>query len=188
VANTTSLAVWDEPMPVVAGERFAIKVGVTAAAGKIVEVCDSAGKAVASGTLGDKPLAGTEALFWTALEIPAPAKNGVAVYTARVAGGASAGFSVVTADKPGHTLTVTIAEQDSKEPLGGVEIRLGPFHAHTGKDGRAELRIASGAYQLQLWRTAHLAQPTPVTVDGDKTLSLTMLHVPEEHPDARWVR
>jgi hypothetical protein len=176
-------------MPVVAGERIAIKVGATAAAGKTVEVCDSAGKAVASGTLGDKPLAGTEALFWTSLEIPAPAKNGAAEYTVRLAGGhGSSRFNVAVAAKPEHTLTVTITEQDSKEPLGGVEIRLGPFHARTGKDGRAELRIAKGDYQLQLWRTAHLARPTPINISGDKTLALTMLHVPEEHPDARWVR
>mgnify|MGYP003343211856 CR=1 FL=1 len=75
--NTISLAVWDVPMPVVAGERFTMKVGAKSSAGhslthRKVEVCTAAGSVVASGVLGEAPLAGTEALYWTALEAPAP--------------------------------------------------------------------------------------------------------------------
>jgi hypothetical protein len=28
----------------------------------------------------------------------------------------------------------------------------------------------------------------PLDVKNDATIELTMLHVPEDHPDARWVR
>ena len=42
--------------------------------------------------------------------------------------------------------------------------------------------------QLVLWKTAHLAQPRPIDIKGDTSVALTMAHVPEEHPDARWVR
>jgi hypothetical protein len=189
MAEETSIAVWDVPMPVVAGERFALKAGATVAAGKMIEVCDANGKVVASGTLGHQPLAGTESLYWTTLDLPSPTGNGVAEYTVRVAGEpASSRFSVAAADKPEHTLAITVLEQDSKAALEGVEIRLGPFHARTGKDGRAELRICKGDYQLRLWRTAHIAQPVPISISGDTSVALTMLHVPEEHPDARWVR
>ena len=48
--------------------------------------------------------------------------------------------------------------------------------------------MCDGEYQLQLWRSAHIAQPTPIKIGGDVSIELTMLHVPEEHPDARWVR
>ena len=58
MANNKSLAVWDVPMPVAIGENFAIKVG--GAKGAKVEVLDSAGTVVASGTIGGEPLAGTE--------------------------------------------------------------------------------------------------------------------------------
>ena len=186
-SNTISIAVWDVPMPVVAGEKFPIKVGATAAAGTKLEVADASGKVVAAGTLGDKPFAGTEALLWTTLDVPAPAQAEVADYTVR-AGDASSRFGVVAAARPEHTLTVKVTERDTAAALGGVEVRLGPFHARTGNDGRAELHVCKGAYQLHLWRTAHLASPTPMTIDGDASVALTMVHVPEEHPDARWVR
>jgi hypothetical protein len=197
--QTISLAVWDVPLPVVAGERFSIKVGAKsgsglALAGGRVEVSDAAGAVVASGALGDAPLAGTEALYWVALDVPAPREPDVAEYAVRFVPGDAAHhavasrFTVAAAAKPTHTLTVTITERDSKEALGGVEIRVGPFHARTDKTGRAELRVCKGNYQLQLWRTAHIAQPQPLAIDGDKAIALTMAHVPEEHPDARWVR
>jgi hypothetical protein len=184
-AAAESLAVWDVPMPVVAGEMFSIKVGVTSAAGR-VEVCDSAGAVVASGTLNETVYPQT-ALYWTALDVPAPARPEVAKYMVRCAG-AETWFSVIASAKPEHRLLVQVSERDSKAMLDGVEIRLGPFHARTDKAGRAELLVCNGEYQLQLWRTAHIAAPTPVTIDGDMSVALMMTHVPEDHPDARWVR
>ncbi len=109
-----SLAVWDVPMPVVAGESFSLKAGAKSESGRVlsgvrVEVSDAAGSVVASGTLGDAPLAGTEALYWVTLDVPAPAKLQVAEYAVRLAGDSTATwqFSVVSAAKPEHTLTVT---------------------------------------------------------------------------------
>jgi hypothetical protein len=196
--DTISLAVWDVPMPVVAGERFAIKVGAKAGSRRPlsrgrVEVIDATGTVMASGTLGETPWPGTEALYWTTLDVPAPSEPSVAEYAVRfVAGteheGAASRFSVAAAGKPEHTVTVTVTERDAKTPLGGVEIRLGAFHARTDASGRAMMKVCDGAYQLQLWRNAHLAPHTPITIDGDANIALTMVHVPEEHPDARWVR
>jgi hypothetical protein len=186
MADTTSLAVWDLPMPVVAGERFAIKAGAKSGSGR-VEVSDATGAVVASATLGETLWPGTEALHWVALDVPAPPKATVANYTVRC-GSAETWFSIMAAAKPDCTLTVQITERDSKAPLDGVEIRLGPFHARTDKSGRAELRVCRGEYQIQLWRTAHISSPQPVKIDGDASIKLTMVHVPEEHPDARWVR
>jgi hypothetical protein len=172
-------------MPVAIGEAFSIKVG--GAKGAKVEVIDGADKVVASGTFGSEPLPGTEGLYWTTLDVPAPAKEEVKEYIVR-AGDTSSRFAVAAAPKATHTLTVSIVERETKEALGGVEIRLGAFHARTDKDGRASVRIAKGNYQLKLWRNGHIAPNRPVSIDGDVTLALTMLHVPEEHPDARWIR
>jgi hypothetical protein len=191
--NAISLAVWDVPMPVVAGETFTIKAGAKSAGGEAlagarIEVCDATGKVVASGVLGDRPLDGTEALYWTPLNIPSPGQEQAAEYIVRLGSEATTRFSVAATAKPTHVLKVSVTEQDSKETLSGVEIRLGAFHARTGQDGRAEIRVCGGEYQLQLSRTAHIAQPTPIKIGGDVSIELTMLHVPEEHPDARWVR
>ena len=195
IDSTISLAVWDVPMPAAAGETFSIKAGAKAASGHSlashhVEVFDSAGAKVASGRLGETPLAGTEALYWTAIDVPAPAKEQVTEYAVRFMShdATTTRFSLAVAARPEHTLIVTVRNQDTAEALGGVEVRVGAFHARTGKDGRAELRVCEGDYRLQLWRTAHIAQPRPVTISGDASLALTMVHVPEEHPDARWVR
>ena len=142
---------------------------------------------MASGRLGVSPRPDSEGLYGAILDVLAPAKAEVAPYTVRC-GSAVTWFSATAAAKPIHTLTVQVTERDSKAALEGVEIRLGPFHGRTGEDGRAELHIAPGDYQLQLWRTAHIADPTPVKIGSDASIELTMLHVPEEHPDARWVR
>jgi hypothetical protein len=196
-SKTISLAVWDVPMPVVAGEKFAIKVGAKSSssgppAGARVEVRDASGAVAASGALGDTPLPGTEALCWTSLEVSAPHDRDVADYTVRLEPASldavPTRFSVAVAAKTAYTLSVTVTERDTKAALDGVEIRVGPFHARTDKAGRAELRVSRGDFLLQLWRTAHIAEPQPVRIDRDDSLALTMVHVPEEHPDARWVR
>ena len=196
--NVTSLAVWDVPMPAVAGDTFSIRAGAKSAsgaslAGARVEVHDAAGAVVASGALGATPLAGSEALYWTALDVRAPADAQVAAYAVRLVAGqdhdpSQARFSVAVGAKPEHALTVTVTERDTKAALEGVEIRLGAFHARTDKSGRAKLQVSKGAYQLQLWRNAHLAPHHPIRIDADVSIELTMVHVPEEHPDARWVR
>jgi hypothetical protein len=187
MADTISLAVWDVPMPVVAGESFSIKVGAKSASSRRIEVRDGNGAVIASATLGEAAWPQTEGLYWTALELPAPEQIGVARYSVRC-DGAETWFSVVAAAKPDCKLTVQVTERDAKTALGDVEIRIGPFHARTDKDGRAELLVCRGTYQLRLWRNAHIAQPQPIAIDGDGRVELTMVHVPEEHPDARWVR
>ena len=185
---TASLAIWDVPLPVIAGDNFAIKVGVKAApAGGGVEVCDGGGNVVASGQLGGAPWPGTEALYWVALDVPAPPWNDMAEFTVRCAG-ASSRFSVAVVPRPGHRLTVRVADRRSAAPLAGVEIRLGAFHARTDAAGRAELKVCKGEYRLLVWRAGYDAPPTPVAIEGDASIEIAMLDVPEEHPDARWVR
>jgi hypothetical protein len=195
-SNKASLAVWDIPMPVTAGESFTVKIGAKAADGRSlagcrVEVSDAGGKAVASGALGNAPLPGSEALYGCELSVPAPAAP-LAELTVRLAGpGVEAvptRFSVAVSARPEHRLAVTVTETNSAQPLADVEVRLGPFHARTGKDGRAELRLCKGDYPIKLWRAAHLAAARAMTIAGDSEVAVTMTFVPEDHPDARWVR
>jgi hypothetical protein len=200
-ANMISLAVWDVPMPAVAGEKFSIKVGAKSAsslalAGCRVEVSELSGAVVAMGTLGKAPLPETEALCWTAIDMPAPAQQQFAEYAVRLMSNAddpthnamATRFSVTVTAKPEHKLTVKVKEQTTAAVLGGVEIRLGSFRARTNAAGQAELLVCKGEYQLQLFRTAHIAPAKPINIKGDTSVELTMLHVPEDHPDARWVR
>ncbi len=197
-SNGISLAVWDVPLPVVAGARFSIKVGAKSASclalgGRRVEVSDAAGAVVASGTLGDALWPETEALYWTALDVPAPAKPLATEYAVRFvpdqdADAGATQFSVTATAKPKHQLIVQVTERDTAAALGDVEIRIGPFHARTDNKGRAELSVCTGEYQIELWRTAHIAAPQPIYIEADMDMDLEMVHVPEDHPDARWVR
>lgn len=198
-ANMISLAVWDAAVPVVAGGTFAIKVGAKAADGRAltgreVVVCDSNGTTVAAGPLGAAPWPGTESLYWVELNIPAPAAPQIAAYRVRLAAASGVAaaleteFSVVAATKPAHSVAVTVKDRDTAAPLADVEVRLGPFGARTDAQGRAALRACKGEFHVRLWRTGYLAAPQPLAVAGDSRLDLTMQHVPEEHPDARWVR
>jgi hypothetical protein len=197
--ETISLTVWNVPMPVIAGEPFAIKVGARSSSGRAlpgcrVEVSDAAGSVTASGALGNTPWAGSEALYWVALDVPAPRAGQMADYTVRCVPTETASeavptrFNVTATERPECTLSVKVSERNTAEPLDGVEVRLGPFHARTDASGHAELRVNKGEYQLHLWRIGHIASPEAIRIDSDTRIALTMLHVPEEHPDARWVR
>lgn len=196
--DTISLAIWDVPVPVIAGEVFSIKVGAKSSSGRAlsrcrIDVSDAAGTVVASGQLGDAPWMGTEALYWVALDVPSPHPGQVADYNVRCLATESSEtvasrFSVTTTEKPECTLSITVKEESTAEALGGVELRLGPFHARTDASGHAELRVRKGKYQLHLWRNGHIAPPRTIHLYENANLELTMLHVPEEHPDARWVR
>ena len=189
--DEASIAVWDVPLPVVAGERFAIKVGAKsqgrASVTGAVEVCRADGQVVASDKLGTEPWPDTEALYWVELAVPAPAQIGLAEYTVR-AGNAISRFSVAVTAKPEHRLTVMVTEKAKAAPLADVEIRLGAFHARTDAAGCAELQVCKGCYQLQTWRWAYDASPVPVEIKADTSIEIAMVHIPEEHPDARWVR
>jgi hypothetical protein len=188
--DMASIAVWDIPLPVVAGASFQVKVGVKSqagAAGREVEVRDRDGNVIASGKLGGTPWPETEALYWVELSVPSPAADEVAEFAVR-SGGAASRFSVAAMPKPDHTLTVTITDRDSAVPLGDVEIRLGAFHARTGANGRAQVPVCKGTYQLELWRNGYHAPGMQIEIVGNAAVQIAMVHVPEDHPDARWVR
>ena len=178
-SNPISLAVWDAPLPVIAGDTFSIKAGAKSAsghslAGHRVEVFDASGIVVASGNLGQTPLAGTEALYWTAIDVPAPATGQVTEYAVRFIPGqghdaTATRFSVAVTARPEHKLTIKVTEQSTAAVLGDVEIRLGPFHARTDAAGHAELRVCKGEYQLHLWRAAHIAPSQPIHQSPSRT-------------------
>ena len=81
LAHDTSLAVWGVPSPIVMDHPFRIQVGATCSAGcdlkgKEIEICDETGASIALGTLGETPLDGTRALYWTEVDLVAPMMEG----------------------------------------------------------------------------------------------------------------
>jgi hypothetical protein len=197
--QATSLAVWEVPSPVVAGERFTIKAGAKSSGGCIltgrrIEVCDDGGAVLGSGTLGAAPWPGTGALYWTELPIAAPPEPGLLTLSARFEAvgleiphnGTSSPFCVAVVERPKHRLTVKVFDNDTAAPVEGVEIRLGPYRATTGPLGLAEVPISGGRHVLNVWKAGFEAPATPLDIHADTNVQVGLVPIPEEDPDARW--
>ena len=197
--HLASLAVWSIPQPLVAGERFALKVGVKSSGGcdlggEAVEVCDAAGAVAARGVLGASPWPDTAALYWTEVPMPAPRAPGLSSWSARFAGcatglpheSATSTFSLSTVAPPEHSLTVTVIEKGTATPVEDALVRLGDFRAATGRSGKAEIRLPKGSYNLVVWKVGYDAPPIAVDVQADAAVEVELLTVPEEDPDAAW--
>ncbi len=195
----TSLAVWDIPSPVVTGERFEIKVGAKSAAacvlnGKAIEVCDQAGAVVVRGSLGDTPWPGTSALYWTTVELLAPAEAGLHTWTVQFAAaeleiphaGSASSFSTAIVRPPEHRLTVKVMDKETAAPIPDVQIRLGAYRAATNEVGLAEVRMPKGVYDLNIWKVGYEAPARSVGVNEDVTVEVEALRLPEEEPDTFW--
>ncbi len=198
--HATSLAVWEIPSPVVTGEKFAIRVGAKSAAdialgSRTIEVCDETGARVAQGSLGATPLPGTSALYWTDVELRAPAEAGIHSWSVRFEptelelphDGTAFNFSVAIVKPPEHRLTIKVIESASAAPIEDAQVRLGAYRAATDRSGQAEIEMPKGSYNLTVWKVGYEAPATTVEVNADSTVEIAILAVPEENPDAAWM-
>ena len=196
--QATSLAVWDIPSPVVTGAPFTVKVGAKSAAdcelkGRGIEICRG-GEVVARGVLGDAPWPGTAALYWTELMLVAPAKEGMASWTARFEAAelalphqdASSSFGAAIVRSPEHRLTVRVVEKDTAHPVEEALVRLGAYRAATGRSGLAEILLPKGRYELNVWKAGYDIAPTTLEFDKDVSIEIEAIVAPEEDPDAHW--
>jgi hypothetical protein len=198
--HATSLAVWAVPSPVVMGERFRIRVGAKSSAacglaGAKILVSDQSGAVIAQGSLGDAPLPGTDALYWTEVELPAPTRDGMFWCTVQFAAteleaphhGASSRFSVAIVKPPEHRLTVKVLEKETMAPVEDAQVRLGAYRAATDPAGMAEVAMPKGTYDLTVWKVGYEAPGTTVDIDEDVTVQVEVAIVPPENPDAAWL-
>ncbi len=198
-AHDTSLAVWDIPSPVVAGERFEVKAGAKSSAdcdlvARKIEIYNETGNVAAGGALSATPFPGTRALYWTAVELVAPTGEGLHNWSARFEAadldlpheGTSASFSFMVVPRPEHNLTVEIIEKASRTPIADAEVRLGPFRGKSGVDGAASIAVPTGIFDLHLWKVGYDAPALKVEVTMDLTVRIEAEIVPEENPDAIW--
>jgi hypothetical protein len=198
--HATSLAVWAIPSPVVTGRRFAIKAGARSAAGcdlmgRTIEIRDENGALMAVGALGKEPWPGTEALYWTELELPAPEQAGMFSWSVNFEGadlaiphdGASSRFSIAIVRPPEHKLTVKVVERDTASPIADAMVRLGAYRAATDSSGLAEVMLPKGTFDLNVWKAGYEAPATTLDIDADATVEVAVAALPEENPDAAWL-
>jgi hypothetical protein len=199
VPQSTSLAVWDIPSPVVTGRPFSIKAGAKSAGdfkltGRGIEVCDEAGVVLAQGALGDAPWPGTSGLYWTELTLTAPDREGACRWSVQFSAtdvelphdGATSNFSMAVARPAEHRVTVKVMEKDTGNPIDEAEVRLGLYCATTDPAGMAAVEVPKGTYELVVWKAGYDAPVLSTEVGGDRTVEVAATVVPEEDPDAVW--
>ena len=194
--HETSLAVWDIAPGVAAGDALSVKVGAKSSIGCALDGCRIEvldGEAVvAAGCLGDAPWPGSSALYWTEIELRAPAKPGTFAFAVRFDAsalaephqGAASTFNVSVVSKPEHTLTVKLVA--GGVPVDEAYIRLGPYRAITDASGMAQLKTSKGSYELVIWKAGYDVPVTTITIEADAVVPVEGRAVPEDDPDAIW--
>jgi hypothetical protein len=188
-----SLAVWDIPSSVLIGERFTIKVGAKSSGacqlkGAHVEVRDESGEKVGEGAFGDTPLPQTDALFWTEISLTAPSRAGTHSWRAAFVANelklpheaASTTFGFSTVKRPEHRLMVKVVENDVATPIANVQLGVGPYRAATDDAGAADVHVAAGRYQLDLWHAEFEFVSQEVEVSQDTAVQVELTRLPKE--------
>ena len=193
-SHGSSLAIWDVPSPVVRGEPFSIKVGAKCSEGCDlqgikVEIYNGLGATLTTAKFGDAPWSGSDALYWTEVELVAPTtEQGVASWSVGLPTPdlelphepTSSKFSFATTRPPEHELTVQVVEEGSiAAPVPNAEVRLGVYQASTDEFGRATVAVAGGNYQLLVWKVGYETHPEAIEVSKDLAVRIQATVLPD---------
>jgi hypothetical protein len=200
LAHDTSLAVWSVPSPIVMGHPYRVQVGATCSSGcdlggKEIQILDETGASIAHGTLGDTPWDGTRALYWTDVDLVAPAKEGSTTRSITFAptelrlphGGASARFGFETVKPPQYAVAVKVVQKDAGTPVEDAQVRLGVYFAYSDPKGIAKIAMPPGTYSLDVLKTGFEASSRVLDVCDDVTVEVEVVVVPPQNPDAYWL-
>jgi hypothetical protein len=200
MAHDTSLAVWGVPSPIVTNHPFRIQVGATCSAGcdlegKEIQISDESGAIIARGTLGETPWEGTRALYWTEVNLVAPAMQGATSQSISFAptelktphGEASARFGFETVKPPQYSVTVKVVQKETGTPVADAQVRLGVYFACSDQTGLAKVAMPQGTYSLDVLKTGYETLSQVVDVHGDISVKVDVAEIPPENPDAYWL-
>ena len=200
LAHDTSLAVWSVPSPIVIDHPYRIQVGATCSSGcdlggKEIQILDETGASIAHATLGETPWDGTRALYWTDVDLVAPAKEGSTTRSITFAptelrlphGGASARFGFETVKPPQYSVAVRVVQKDAGTPVEDAQVRLGVYFAYSDSKGIAKVAMPQGTYSLDVLKTGFEAPSRVLDVCDEVTVEVEVTVVPPENPDAYWL-
>jgi hypothetical protein len=196
--HTTSMAVWDSPLPVVLDSRFKLKVGVRCSAecklaGKEVEIYDQAGGKVGTGMLGDVPWRDTAGLYWVEVEAEAPGTEGFFEWEVEFPKpdmelpheGTAYTFASRTVRSPDHVLTLEVIDREKKTLLESAAVSLHSsgttYRSLTDECGVAKLSVPKGGYELDVLKLDYKVFETTVEVSGDAEIKVELMYWPEDY-------
>ena len=191
-AHRTSLAIWDVPSPVVIGESFAAKIGAKCTEGcdlqgRRIEIFDGSGDRLTTAEFREGFWPGSDALYWTEVELVAPVAEGVVAWSVGFPVAdlelphehASSSFSFAATKPPKHRLTVEVVEMGSTVPVPDAAVSLGAYRASTGASGRSIVSVAEGTYELVIWKVGYEAPARALDVSKDLTVRVEVAVLPD---------
>jgi hypothetical protein len=81
---------------------------------------------------------------------------------------------VLASRPPEHRLTIDVIEQGSGRRLGDVELRVGAFRATTGEEGRAQVDVPAGTYDVHAWKIGYDLLSIAADITNHTTLRLEL--------------
>ena len=78
-------------------------------------------------------------------------------------------------------------EQVTAAPIANAQLRLGAFRAATDQSGLAEVDLPGGVYDLSVWKVGYEAPGRTVELNGNVSIEVEALPLPEENPDTAWL-
>jgi hypothetical protein len=185
VAHAVGIVVWDTPSPAVVGRPVRVRAGLACEAGcdlagQVIQVVGADGAAVGACALREVLETQSGRLFWADVDLPTPTGPGVSRLTARFDGcelehehlPAEQEFSFAADIEPDCTVQVRVIREETGEPCGEVEVRLGRYEVYTDAEGEARLHVPKGRYVATTRRLGLKGEPVEVSVDGDLALEL----------------
>jgi hypothetical protein len=196
LAHPIGLTLWDTPDAVQAGRDFTFRLGVKCPCGCgsahwPFVVQDQTGAQVATGTVGDTPWPGTDALCHAQVTLTAPTTPGVQDWT--ITGlppdhamphiARAMPLRVTVTPAADATLTVIAVDAATGAPVDRAKVVAHPFRAFTDATGRATLHLPRGTYTVFVSGKQYFAHRQTVEVSDTATLHAS-LHTDHAFSDA----
>jgi hypothetical protein len=182
--HAVELTVWDVPSAIGAGERFRFSVGARCSArcdlgGQELVLFDQQGAQVCTVKLGRDVCPGTEALYFSEVEAPAPLTAGSYQWEVRTAGGDSqlphaAGsfpLAVRVVSAPDCEVTIRAVDREKQTPIRSARVVMHPYRAVTDENGIAKVRVAKGQYDILVSGSNYIPAAARVEVTADMMTS-----------------
>ena len=199
--HTIRVLAWDIPTAVVVDEKFKLKIGIKCSSecrfaneGLGIEdfgIYAHDGAELATGKVSGELWPGTNGLYFTEVELNAPASAGLYNWSVRCSGAdakiphteGTTSFGLRVVNPPEYLVSIETIDKESQMPLKGVRVVMHPYAAVSDENGIAQLRVAKGPYQLFVAQTSYLTLGLPVEVTADMSVNaeLDLEPVPERN-------